>query len=71
MIEKELKSLPSETVRLIGSSQVITSIFSVVKELVENAFDAESTNLDIKLVRLFRICKSSDKRDNVTARTFK
>ena len=62
MIEKELKSLPSETVRLIGSSQVITSIFSVVKELVENAFDAESTNLDIKLVRLFRICKSSDKR---------
>ncbi|XP_060571412.1 PMS1 protein homolog 1-like [Ruditapes philippinarum] len=49
MLEKELKSLPSETVRLIGSSQVITSIFSVVKELVENAFDADCTNLEIKL----------------------
>ena len=44
-----LTALPSDTVRLLGSSQVITSVFSVVKELVENSFDAGTTNLEIKL----------------------
>lgn len=47
-----LKQLPSSTVRLIGSSQVIVSVFSVVKELVENALDANATSIDIKLVNL-------------------
>ena len=46
----DLKSLPASTVRLIGSSQVITSVYSVVKELLENALDAQSTSIDIKLV---------------------
>lgn len=45
-----LAQLPSSTVKLIGSSQVITSVFSVVKELVENAIDAGATNINIKLV---------------------
>ncbi|KAM4697813.1 PMS1 protein homolog 1 [Rhinophrynus dorsalis] len=41
--------LPSSTIRLLSSSQVITSVVSVVKELVENALDANATNIDIKL----------------------
>ncbi|XP_063286225.1 PMS1 protein homolog 1 [Pelobates fuscus] len=41
--------LPSTTIRLLSSSQVITSVVSVVKELVENALDANATNVEIKL----------------------
>ncbi|XP_033113019.1 PMS1 protein homolog 1-like isoform X2 [Anneissia japonica] len=44
-----MKPLPADTVRLITSSQVITSIFSIVKELVENSLDANATNIEIKL----------------------
>jgi len=46
----DLKKLPKATVKLITSSQVITSVFSVVKELVENSLDAKATSIDIKLV---------------------
>ena len=45
-----IKQLPSAAVRLIGSTQVITSVFSVVKELLENALDAQATAIEIKLV---------------------
>ncbi|NXU49611.1 PMS1 protein, partial [Turnix velox] len=44
-----MKQLPAETIRLLSSSQVITSVVSVVKELIENALDADATNIDIKL----------------------
>ncbi|XP_054237034.1 PMS1 protein homolog 1 isoform X3 [Indicator indicator] len=44
-----MKQLPAETVRLLSSSQVITSVVSVVKELIENSLDADATNIDIKL----------------------
>uniref|UniRef100_A0A8D0E3T6 PMS1 homolog 1, mismatch repair system component n=1 Tax=Salvator merianae TaxID=96440 RepID=A0A8D0E3T6_SALMN len=44
-----MKQLPAETIRLISSSQVITSVFSVVKELVENSLDANATSIDVKL----------------------
>ncbi|XP_041940022.1 PMS1 protein homolog 1 isoform X2 [Alosa sapidissima] len=44
-----MKQLPAETVRLLSSSQVITSIVSVVKELIENSLDAGSTSIDVKL----------------------
>ncbi|NXN99483.1 PMS1 protein, partial [Rhinopomastus cyanomelas] len=44
-----MKQLPAETVRLLSSSQVITSVVSVVKELIENSLDAGATNIDIKL----------------------
>ena len=45
-----LHQLPQSTVRLIGSSQVITSVASVVKELIENSLDAGATSIDVKLV---------------------
>ncbi|XP_071951377.1 PMS1 protein homolog 1-like [Antedon mediterranea] len=44
-----MKALPAETVRLITSSQVITSVFSIVKELVENSLDANATSIEVKL----------------------
>nr|XP_028606232.1 PMS1 protein homolog 1 isoform X1 [Podarcis muralis] len=44
-----MKQLAAETIRLVSSSQVITSVVSVVKELLENSLDANSTNVDVKL----------------------
>nr|KAF6274376.1 PMS1-like protein 1, mismatch repair system component [Pipistrellus kuhlii] len=44
-----MKQLPAATVRLLSSSQVITSVVSVVKELVENSLDAGATSIDVKL----------------------
>ncbi|XP_073162258.1 PMS1 protein homolog 1 isoform X4 [Lepidochelys kempii] len=44
-----MKQLPAETVRLLSSSQVITSVVSVVKELIENSLDANATSIDVKL----------------------
>ncbi|KAG8515639.1 PMS1 protein-1 [Galemys pyrenaicus] len=44
-----MKQLPAATVRLLSSSQIITSVVSVVKELIENALDAGATSIDVKL----------------------
>uniref|UniRef100_A0A8C6NVZ0 PMS1 homolog 1, mismatch repair system component n=1 Tax=Nothobranchius furzeri TaxID=105023 RepID=A0A8C6NVZ0_NOTFU len=44
-----MKQLPPDTVRLLSSSQVITSVVNVVKELVENSLDAGALNIDVKL----------------------
>ena len=41
--------LPSNTARLISSGQVVTSVSNAVKELVENALDAKSTVIEIRL----------------------
>lgn len=46
-----LHELPKDTIRLLGSSQVITSVFSVVKELIENSLDAGATSLELRLVK--------------------
>ena len=45
-----LHQLSRETVQLLSSSQVITSVYSVVKELVENSLDAKATGIEVKLV---------------------
>ncbi|XP_007425373.1 PMS1 protein homolog 1 isoform X1 [Python bivittatus] len=44
-----MKQLPAETVRLLSSSQVIVSVVSVIKELVENSLDGNATSVDVKL----------------------
>ena len=44
-----LSSLPANTVSLLRSGQVITSVSCVVKELVENSLDAGATNIDVRL----------------------
>lgn len=45
-----MHKLPDATVKLITSSQVITSIFAAVKELIENSIDAQASNIEIRLV---------------------
>ncbi|XP_030065270.1 PMS1 protein homolog 1 isoform X2 [Microcaecilia unicolor] len=44
-----MKQLPAATIRLLSSSQVITSVVSLVKELVENSLDARASSIDVKL----------------------
>lgn len=47
-----MKQLPPDTVRLLSSSQVITSVLNVVKELLENSLDAGASNIDVKMVQI-------------------
>lgn len=42
-----IAALPSTTVRLLNSAQVLTSPVSLVKELIDNALDAKATSIDI------------------------
>lgn len=51
--------LPDSTVKLITSSQVITSVSTAVKELVENSLDAGATSVDVKLVNTFKVSSFS------------
>ncbi|XP_038645084.1 PMS1 protein homolog 1 isoform X1 [Scyliorhinus canicula] len=44
-----MQQLPPDTVRLLSSSQTITSVVNVVKELVENSLDGNATNIEVKL----------------------
>ncbi|KAK7026884.1 ATP-binding mismatch repair protein [Halocaridina rubra] len=44
-----LAALPQDTIRLIKSTQVITTPTSIVKELVENSIDASATTVSVKL----------------------
>ncbi|XP_044097087.1 PMS1 protein homolog 1 isoform X3 [Neovison vison] len=49
LLKARMKQLPAATVRLLSSSQIITSVVSVVKELIENSLDAGATSIDVKL----------------------
>ncbi|KAI6649705.1 hypothetical protein LOD99_6495 [Oopsacas minuta] len=42
-----MKHLPSETVQLLTSGQIITSVSYLVKELVENALDAGAEHVEV------------------------
>ena len=44
-----IAALPANTVRAIGSTQVLTDSASVVKELVDNALDAHATSIFIEI----------------------
>ena len=42
-----IAALPKATVQLLGSSQVLTTPTSLIKELIDNALDAKATSIDI------------------------
>ncbi|KAL8651192.1 MAG: hypothetical protein Q9226_004813 [Calogaya cf. arnoldii] len=44
-----IAALPSQTVRAIGSTQALTDSASLVKELVDNALDAQSTSVTVEI----------------------
>ena len=44
-----IAALPSQTVRAIGSTQALTDSASVVKELVDNALDAQATSISVEI----------------------
>ncbi|PSN44979.1 hypothetical protein C0J52_05472 [Blattella germanica] len=44
-----LTQLSANTVKLITSTQIITSVSSAIKELIENSIDAGATNIDVKI----------------------
>lgn len=45
-----MQKLSTTTIKLISSSQVITSVYAAVKELVENSIDAQATSIEVRLV---------------------
>ena len=45
-----ISALDKDTVKLISTTQVITSISSAAKELIENALDANAKNIEINLI---------------------
>ncbi|XP_067843831.1 PMS1 protein homolog 1 isoform X2 [Heptranchias perlo] len=44
-----MQQLPPATIRLLSSSQTISSVVNVVKELLENSLDANATSIEVKL----------------------
>ena len=58
-VGNSMNKLPQSAVRLIASTQVITSVQSVVKELVENSLDAGAKSVEIKLVCSFLSAQSN------------
>lgn len=45
-----ISALDLRTAKLITTTQIITSVYAVVKELMENALDADADNVEINLV---------------------
>lgn len=45
--DNKLKSLNDKCQQRIGSGQVITNLVNVIKELIENAIDANSSNIEV------------------------
>lgn len=49
MSSGKICQLPKETTSLIASTQIITSVSTAVKELMENSLDAAAKNIQVKL----------------------
>ena len=47
-----LNFLPKSTSGLLSSGQIITSVYSTVKELVENSLDAGAEVIDVRLLQM-------------------
>ena len=55
MTDSKLVSLPQGTVSLLKSSQVVTSVWSAVKELMENSLDAGARNIEVVKVFYYEV----------------
>lgn len=44
-----IQQLPKEVVEKIAAGEVVTSVTSVVKELVENSIDAGSSEIEVRI----------------------
>jgi DNA mismatch repair protein PMS1 len=49
-----MQKLSDSAARLLSCSQVITTVWTVVKELVENSLDAGASSIEIRLVGRFQ-----------------
>lgn len=47
-----IKALDQNTVKSLTTTQVITSVATAVKELVENSIDAQAKSIEINLVSI-------------------
>jgi len=45
-----ISALDIKTVKLIATTQIISSVYAAVKELIENSLDADADNIEINLV---------------------
>lgn len=45
-----ISALDKDTVKLISTTQVVTTVSSAVKELIENALDANAKSIEVNLV---------------------
>ena len=55
MTDSKLVSLPQDTVSLLKSSQVVTSVWSAVKELIENSLDAGAKNIEVVQIFVYDV----------------
>ena len=62
-----LARLPEEVVHAIRSAFVITSLGSVVEELVQNALDANATSIEIAVNRSAWSCRVTDNGHGILA----
>ncbi|KAK0090009.1 hypothetical protein PV325_004142 [Microctonus aethiopoides] len=60
-----ITALDKITVKKLTTAQIVTSVFSAVKELVENSLDAGATNIDVILVSNNNNDYDDDNNENI------